>query len=32
MYQAYATLALFLVIIEYWYGGYGDSLGIHYEG
>ena len=29
MYQAYATLALLLVIFEYWYGGYGvvgDSL------
>ena len=23
MYQAYATLALLLVIFEYWYGGYG---------
>ena len=31
MYQAYATLALLLVIFEYWYGGYG-VVGIHYEG
>ena len=27
MYQAYATLALLLVIFEYWYGGYGVRWG-----
>ena len=27
MYQAYATLALLLVIFEYWYGGYGACWG-----
>ena len=27
MYQAYATLALLLVIFEYWYGSYGVRWG-----